>query len=223
VNINKINKEYQKKTKDGSKKGLKKAKTILRKNREVELEQDVKDLQSVGLLQNVENDKPAKEILEDIKLAEEEDVILYDNDSSFVKKMRSGGYKLDDKVLAIMFMEAFQQEHRGEMKPKFAMVGKWFGYDRCNMIRWWNQRKEILKQKNAITEQAMNVVQLRLTTELLRMTDTLSRKNYDEMADKDFVALLNTVINKVRLMTNLSTQNVEHKHNGGVSLVMPKG
>ena len=137
MNINKINKEYQKKTSEG----LKKAKTTLRKNREQELEQDVKDLQSVGLLQNVETANPAK---------------------------------------------------------------------------------EILKQKNAITEQAMNVVQLRLTTELLRMTDTLSRKNYDEMADKDFVALLNTVINKVRLMTNLSTQNVAHKHDGGVSLVMPK-
>ena len=218
MNINKINKEYQKKTNEG----LKKARTSSRKKRATELEQDVKDLQSVGLLQNVENDKPAKEILEDIKLAEEEDIILYDNDAP-VRKMRSGGYKLDDKVLAIMFMEAFQQEHNGEMKPKFAMVGRWFGYDRNNMIRWWEQRKEILKQKNAITEQAMNVVQLRLTTELLRMTDTLSRKNYDEMADKDFVALLNTVINKVRLMTNLSTQNVEHKHNGGVSLVMPKG
>ena len=161
--------------------------------------------------------------MEDIQLAEEEDVVLYDNDDAPVRKMRSGGYKLDDKVLAIMFMEAFQQEHNGEMKPKFSMVGRWFGYDRNNMIRWWSQRKEILKQKNAITEQAMNVVQLRLTTELLRMTDTLSRKNYDEMADKDFVALLNTVINKVRLMTNLSTQNVEHKHNGGVSLVMQKG
>ena len=219
MNINKINKEYQKKTNEG----LKKAKTILHKKKTEELEQDVKDLQSVGLLQNVENDKPAKEILEDIQLAEEEDVVLYDNDSPFVRKMRSGGYKLDDKVLAIMFMEAFQQDHKGEMKPKFAMVGRWFGYSRDNMMRWWDQRNVILKQKNAITEQAMNVVQLRLTTELLRMTDTLSRKNYDEMADKDFVALLNTVINKVRLMTNLSTQNVEHKHNGGVSLVMPKG
>ena len=217
MNINKINKEYQKKTDEG----LKKAKTTLRKNREQELEQDVKALQSVGLLQNVENDKPAKEILEDIKLAEEDDIILYDNDAP-VRKMRHG-YKLDDKVLAIMFMEAFQQEHNGEMKPKFSMVGRWVGYSSNNMIRGWDQRKEILKQKSAITEQAMNVVQLRLTTELLRMTDTLSRKNYDEMADKDFVALLNTVINKVRLMTNLSTQNVEHKHNGGVSLVMPKG
>jgi hypothetical protein len=222
VNINKINKEYQKKSNEQSKKGVRRAKTILRKKKTEELEQDVKDLQSVGLLQGVENDKPAREILEDIQLAEEEDIILYDNDAP-VRKMRSGGYKLDDKVLAIMFMEAFQQDHKGEMKPKFAMVGRWFGYSRDNMMRWWEQRNIILKQKNAITEQAMNVVQLRLTTELLRMTDTLSRKNYDEMADKDFVALLNTVINKVRLMTNLSTQNVEHKHNGGVSLVMPKG
>ena len=179
-------------------------------------------MQSVGLLQGVGNDKPAGEILDDIIQAEEEDdVILYDNNAP-ISNLTRRGYKLDDKILAIMFMEAFQQDHKGEMKPKFAMVGRWFGYSRKNMQSWWEKRKEILKQKNAITEQAMNVVQLRLTTELLRMTDTLSRKNYDEMADKDFVMLLNTVINKVRLMTNLSTQNVEHKHDGGVRLVMPK-
>ena len=218
MNINKINKERTRK----AEKGLAKGRTTLRKNREKELEQDVKDLQSVGLLQGVENDKPAKEILDDIVQAEEEDdVILYENDAP-VGKLSRRGYKLDDKILAIMFMESFQQEHNGEMKPKFAMIGRWFGYSRNNMIRWWDQKNEILKQKNAITEQAMNVVQLRMTTELLRMTDTLSRKNYDEMADKDFVMLLNTVINKVRLMTNLSTQNVEHRHEGGESLVMPK-
>tara|TARA_Y100000310_G_scaffold315182_1_gene365451 strand:+ start:46 stop:705 length:660 start_codon:yes stop_codon:yes gene_type:complete len=218
MNVNKINKERTEK----AVKNLAKGRTTSQKKREVELEQDVKDLQSVGLLQGIENDKPAKEILDDIVLAEEEDdVILYENDAP-IGKLTRRGYKLDDKVLAIMFMEAFQQEHKGEMKPKYAMVGRWFGYDRGNMIRWWEQKNEILKQKNAITEQAMNVVQLRLTTELLRMTDTLSRKNYDEMADKDFVMLLNTVINKVRLMTNLSTQNVAHKHDGGVSLVMPK-
>ena len=219
MNINKINKERTKK----NIKSLKKAKISSQIKRKEELEQEVKDLQSVGLLQGVGNDKPAGEILDDIIQAEEEDdVILYENDTP-VSKLTRRGYKLDDKILAIMFMEAFQQDHKGEMKPKFAMVGRWFGYSRKNMQSWWEKRKEILKQKNAITEHAMNVVQLRLTTELLRMTDTLSRKNYDEMADKDYVMLLNTVINKVRLMTNLSTQNVEHKHNGGVSLVMPKG
>jgi len=219
VNINKINKERTEK----NTKALKKAVITSQKNREEELEQDVKDLQSVGLLQGVGNDKPAGEILDDLIQAEEEDdVILYENDTP-VSKLTRRGYKLDDKILAIMFMEAFQQDHKGEMKPKFAMVGRWFGYSRKNMMSWWDKRSEILKQKNAITEHAMNVVQLRLTTELLRMTDTLSRKNYDEMADKDFVMLLNTVINKVRLMTNLSTMNVEHKHNGGVRLVMPKG
>ena len=218
MNINKVQKEQRKRTE----KNLARGRITSQKKRNDELEQDVKDLQAVGLLQGVGNDKPAKEILDDIIQAEEEDdVILYENDAP-VSKLSKRGYKLDDKILAILFMEAFQQEHKGEMKPKFAMVGRWFGYSRNNMMSWWENRNEILKQKTAITEQAMNVVQLRMTTELLRMTDTLSRKNYDEMADKDFIMLLNTVINKVRLMTNLSTQNVEHKHGGGVNLVMPK-
>jgi hypothetical protein len=215
MNVNKVQKEQRKRTE----KNLARGRITSQKKRNDELEQDVKDLQAVGLLQGVGNDKPAKDDI--IQAEEEDDVILYENDAP-VSKLSKRGYKLDDKILAILFMEAFQQEHKGEMKPKFAMVGRWFGYSRNNMMSWWENRNEILKQKTAITEQAMNVVQLRMTTELLRMTDTLSRKNYDEMADKDFIMLLNTVINKVRLMTNLSTQNVEHKHGGGVNLVMPK-
>ena len=42
------------------------------------------------------------------------------------------------------------------------------------------------------------------------------------MKDNDFVNLFNTLINKIRLMSNLSTNNVEHKHQGGVQLVMPQ-
>ena len=175
MNINKVQKEQRKRTE----KNLARGRITSQKKRNDELEQDVKDLQAVGLLQGVGNDKPAKEILDDIIQAEEEDdVILYENDAP-VSKLSKRGYKLDDKTLAILFMEAFQQEHKGEMKPKFAMVGRWFGYSRNNMMSWWENRNEILKQKTAITEQAMNVVQLRMTTELLRMTDTLSRKNYD--------------------------------------------
>tara|TARA_Y100000310_G_scaffold234704_1_gene237722 strand:- start:283 stop:954 length:672 start_codon:yes stop_codon:yes gene_type:complete len=221
MNINKIQKEARQRSEKTKPKRLAKQKITLRKKKEAELEQDVLDLQGVGLLQNVDKDKPATEILDDIRAGEEEDTILYENNTPLVKMTRRG-YKLDDKILAIMFMEAFQQEHKGEMKPKFAMIGRWFGYNRNNMMSWWEKRNEILKQKSAITDQAMNVIQLRLTTELLRMTDTLSRKDYDSMADKDFISLLNTIINKVRLMTNLSTQNVEHKHGGGVNLVMPK-
>ena len=131
------------------------------------------------------------------------------------------GYSLDDQVLALMFMDAFQRDYKGKMIPNFTMVGRWFGYPKQTMHTWWQNRQEIMQQKNTITEQAMNVVQLRLSTELLRMTDALSRKDYDTMSDKDFTQLLNTVINKIRLLGNLSTTNVEHKHGGGVELVMP--
>ena len=85
-----------------------------------------------------------------------------------------------------------------------------------------DNRDKIQKQKSAINDQVMEVVHLRLSSELLRMTEALSRKDYETMKDGDFVNLFNTLINKIRLMSNLSTNNVEHQHQGGVQLVMPQ-
>ena len=108
------------------------------------------------------------------------------------------------------------------MTPNYELVSRWFGYPSNTIKKWWANRDKIQKQKSAITDQVMEVVHLRLSSELLRMTETLSKKDYDNMKDNDFVNLFNTLINKIRLMSNLSTNNVEHKHQGGVQLVMPR-
>ena len=73
-----------------------------------------------------------------------------------------------------------------------------------------------------MNDRVMDIVQTRIGAELLRMTEALSRKDYETMKDGDFVNLFNTLINKIRLMSNLSTNNVEHQHQGGVQLVMPQ-
>ena len=201
---------------DGKKKSTEKKQEL----KEEVLAKEITELQSIGLLNDADTTKKPSEVLNSIKEVQE-DEITYGEQNILQQKGR-GRYRLDDKLLVLLFLEAFQSEHKGKMTPNFELVSRWFGYPSNTIKNWWASRDKIQKQKSAITDQVLEVVHLRLSSELLRMTETLSKKDYDAMKDNDFVNLFNTLINKIRLMSNLSTNNVEHKHNGGVQLVMPK-
>jgi hypothetical protein len=62
--------------------------------------------------------------------------------------------------------------------------------------------------------------------ELIRMTQALSTVDYAEMLTgdssdmKNFITLLNTLVNKLRLLSNQSTTNVAHEHR--VQMVVPE-
>ena len=185
------------------------------------LAEEITQLQSIGLLKDADAEKKPSEVLNSIKEVQRDEVV-YDDEQNILQQKGKGRYRLDDKLLVLLFLEAFQSDFKGKMTPNYELVSRWFGYPSNTIKKWWINRDKIQKQKSAITDQVMEVVHLRLSSELLRMTETLSKKDYDNMKDNDFVNLFNTLINKIRLMSNLSTNNVEHQHQGGVQLVMPR-
>ena len=210
MNLEKIKTDGKKKT-TGKKQALK----------EEVLAEEITQLQSIGLLKDADAEKKPSEVLNSIKEVQMDEVV-YDDEQNILQQKGIGRYRLDDKLLVLLFLEAFQSDFKGKMTPNYELVSRWFGYPSNTIKNWWANRDKIQKQKSAITDQVMEVVHLRLSSELLRMTETLSKKDYDAMKDNDFVNLFNTLINKIRLMSNLSTNNVEHKHQGGVQLLMPK-
>jgi len=209
MNLDKVKTDGKKQT-EGKKQVLK----------EEVLAEEITQLQSIGLLNDADANKKPSEVLNSIKEVQMDDVSY--GEQNILQQKGKGRYRLDDKLLVILFLEAFQDDHNGKMTPKYELVSRWFGYPSNTIKKWWAGRDKIQKQKSAITDQVLEVVHLRLSSELLRMTETLSKKDYSAMKDNDFVNLFNTLINKIRLMSNLSTNNVEHKHQGGVQLVMPQ-
>ena len=209
MNLDKVKTDGKKQT-TGKKQALK----------EEVLAEEITQLQTIGLLKDVDSEKKPFEVLNSIKEVQMDDVSY--GEQNILQQKGKGRYRLDDKLHVILFLEAFQDDHNGKMTPKYELVSRWFGYPSNTIKKWWAGRDKIQKQKSAITDQVLEVVHLRLSSELLRMTETLSKKDYDAMKDNDFVNLFNTLINKIRLMSNLSTNNVEHSHHGGVQLVMPK-
>jgi len=139
---------------------------------------------------------------------------------------RRGKYRIDEQHFALMFLEVFQEEDRatGDVNPRFSAVSRMLGIERKTLSFWWGKKEELQAQQSALMTQGFKYVSTSLMVEMIRMLQALSKVNYEKMTEdsrdmKNFISLINTMMNKVRLFSDRSTQNVEHKHS--VAMVLP--
>lgn len=205
-----------------------KKKRLLKEAREAK--ETLATLDNLGFHPKQEKGKTAVDVIDDIENAltlDEEGV----ENLGLVNKGAGGRnhYTIDDKVLAIIFMNAFQSDKGGKMTPKYDYVARLFGYPRNSIKHWWHQRKELQKQQSLVLNKGFEVIQVRLMSSLMKMTETMSTIDFNEMlgkgssADmKNFILMMNSTISNLRLMSNLSTKNVAHHHKGGVEMIVPE-
>ena len=182
------------------------------------IDDDINKAQGIGMLKS---DNPKKLIRELTNINEEKP----DDDIPIFVPQTSGKYRIDEKHFAIMFLEVFQREDEetGELIPKYVNVEKMLGVPRNTLKGWWEHRLELEKQQSALVEKGMKYVSTALMVELIRMLQALNTVDYRNMFDnprefKNYITLLNTMMNKARLFSERSTSNVEHK----VALVIPE-
>jgi len=140
---------------------------------------------------------------------------------------KNGKYRIDEQHLALMFLEAFQNEDKasGELKPLFTRVEEMIGIPKSTLISWWNKRDDIMAQRTTTMTQGLNYISTAMMVEMMRMTQAMTTLDYRELLNgkpqdmHNFISLFNTLINKFRLMNNQSTSNVAHQHE--VELVLP--
>jgi|TARA_R100001244_G_scaffold1160_2_gene1821 hypothetical protein len=140
---------------------------------------------------------------------------------------KNGKYRIDEQHLALMFLEAFQNEDKasGELKPLFTRVEEMIGIPKSTLISWWNKRDDIMAQRTTTMTQGLNYISTAMMVEMMRMTQAMATLDYRELLNgkpqdmHNFISLFNTLINKFRLMNNQSTSNVAHQHE--VELVLP--
>lgn len=140
---------------------------------------------------------------------------------------KNGKYRIDEQHLALMFLEAFQNEDKasGELKPLFTRVEEMIGIPKSTLISWWNKRDDIMAQRTTTMTQGLNYISTAMMVEMMRMTQAMATLDYRELLNgkpqdmHNFISLFNTMINKFRLLNNQSTSNVAHAHE--VELVIP--
>ena len=138
---------------------------------------------------------------------------------------KKGHYRIDEKHFALMFMETMQKENaEGDLIPRYRTISRMLGIHYNTLKNWWDIKDELQAQQSALVSEGMKYVSSALMTELIRMLQALNQADYVKMIDKpsemkNFITLMNLMMNKVRLFTGQSTSNVAHKHQ--VAMVVP--
>ena len=130
---------------------------------------------------------------------------------------KKGHYRIDEKHFALMFMETMQKENtHGDLIPRYQTISRMLGIHHNTLKNWWDIKDELQAQQSALVSEGMKYVSSALMTELIRMLQALNQIDYVSMMDKpgdmkNFITLMNLMMNKVRLFTGQSTSNVAHK------------
>ena len=139
----------------------------------------------------------------------------------------NGKYRIDQQHFALMFLEVFQRESpvNGELVPMYAHISRMLDIPKTTLKQWWKRKEEIQSQQSTMMNKGMDYLGTNFMVEMIRMTQAMSTIDYTEMLNgkpadvKNFITLLNTLVNKIRLLTNQSTNNVAHEHR--VQMVIP--
>ena len=139
----------------------------------------------------------------------------------------NGKYRIDQQHFALMFLEVFQRESpvSGELVPMYAHISRMLDIPKSTLKQWWKRKEEIQSQQSTMMTKGMDYIGTNFMVEMIRMTQAMSTIDYSEMLNgkpadvKNFITLLNTLVNKIRLLTNQSTNNVAHEHR--VQMVIP--
>lgn len=119
--------------------------------------------------------------------------------------------KVEKKILAISFLEAYQRYYNGEWLPNFSEVEDILGIPRATLHSWWKNREQILRLNSTVLDTLPGIVATKLAIETLRLVESLASKGYDGMQDRDKINLLNTFTTKMRLLSGKSTSNIAVK------------
>ena len=139
----------------------------------------------------------------------------------------NGKYRIDQQHFALMFLEVFQRESpmTGDLIPMYAHVARMLDIPKTTRKQWWKRKEDIQAQQSTMMNKGMDYLGTNFMVEMIRMTQAMSTIDYTEMLNgkpadvKNFITLLNTLVNKIRLLTNQSTNNVAHEHR--VQMVIP--
>lgn len=183
-------------------------------------EEIINEAQSIGLVRG--NPKAIEKFVEEI--AKED---FSDEQVPIIQpRARGSKYRLDEQHFGILFMEVFQHENdKGDLIPRYSTISRMLGIPAGTLTKWWIRRDELKQQQSALIDNGMKYLSTTMMTELIRMTQAMSTLNYTDMFEKpammkNYISLMNMMMNKMRLFTGGSTSNVSHQHQ--VQLIIPE-
>jgi len=139
------------------------------------------------------------------------------------------GIRMEKKILAVMLCEYYTREFTpkkavGVIKqaPNFGKVATMLNVRRNQVMSWYEKREELNMEKEKFVSDGLRYTQIKMVSELMRVTEELSKRDYTKLKIKDLIFVMTEILARVRLLENKSTENIAHSvSHHGVSLIPP--
>jgi hypothetical protein len=145
---------------------------------------------------------------------------IYNLDLFKGSKGENGRWNPSQKYFAVMMLDCDKRERGGVETPRYTYYSEMLNVPLTTLKNWYADKEGIAKESSAIAKSAIQTAQMQLAISIPNIVTKLNeRVNSDEMKDSDLINLMREFINKMRLLGNNSTENVQHNHQHFVPIV----
>ena len=193
-----------------------------------------------GLFENLSPEELEKRVTEELRALKPqskiEEIIKYEGVNFRPVIEKNARYDDSSKMLSIIYMQSFQHDYindrTGEIKilPRFTYLSGILQIPKGTLHRWWQDRENILKKDSLLRREGLNIAVSNFMVGLLKMSNQVANLDYSTLIGSgeprdmtNFIKLIDVIVSKIRLIQNLSTENVAHRHEhtGAVAYVLP--
>jgi len=145
-------------------------------------------------------------------------------------------YGLSTKIMSLMYMQSTLRDWTDKAGtrelPEYKRLEPLIGISRSTLSKWWERREDIWREDNLIKNEGLNIAMTNFSMVMIKMSTALLSVDFIKMVTSDdpkemynFIRLIDVLISKIRLVQNLSTENIAHRHTlseRGVGFVVPE-
>ncbi len=129
-----------------------------------------------------------------------------------IVKDPNGNYTDEQRMLGISFLSSTQRIINDLYTPNYSEVSRILNVPLATLHRWWSDREKIMSQASAVSDSLSQFAARKMTSEVVRLIESLSAEDYEKMQVRDRINLLKTFASLSRLLGGKSTSNIEHHH-----------
>ncbi len=146
------------------------------------------------------------------------------DETSIFQKSGEGRYAIEHKYLAVAYLKANPiEEADGTMHPDWTAVSSLTGIDIQNLRRWWDEAPLITRKVESVLKESSNYILLRMITLLMKVVESLSDTDLNDMTVKNKIDIINTLIPRIEAMTKIKVVKSpeEEREDHGVAMILP--
>ena len=126
------------------------------------------------------------------------------------QKGENGRYNPSQKIFALMILEGDKKDRAGVDVPRYKHYSELLNIPIATLAHWYKDKDHIYKENVAITNSVIQATQTKIAMSIPSIYNSLLESlNGGKMKDSDKINFFREAINKMRLLSNRSTSNIE--------------